>query len=345
MQQLVKLSEALTQAQLDAINAKALWDAANSVKDNAAKLHEVAETDPAKGAEAAAIAKEIEQYRAQISDTNVKLAGLQRNYPSSHPTIQNLRAYAEGLQTQIAAKDRQFAQALSQRARRCDRTRRARRWNLFRLEFEKAQKDSYGANVNALEYTRLELAQKRTERMFEVLDQRIRELDVSRDGSLPPVSILDEARPAGTPSYPRKSQALAIALVLGLLGGRRAGAGERPPGSASAFAGGCAGDGTRADPGRGAAHRQRAQHNGARPVDAERSAIGCGGGDPHDPHRGLLRRAGRPGEDPSDYVPCPRRREDGTGQQSGDRHGPRPGVARCSWTRTSASRRYTASSK
>ena len=58
---------------------------------------------------------------------------------------------------------------------------------------------------------------KRLERLCEILDDRIKELNVTEDTGALNISILEVARPADAPSKPEKTKTMAMALTIGLM--------------------------------------------------------------------------------------------------------------------------------
>lgn len=60
---------------------------------------------------------------------------------------------------------------------------------------------------------------KRAERICEILDDRIKEFNVTEDVGALNISVLEVARPADSPSKPQKAKIMGMALVLGLVFG------------------------------------------------------------------------------------------------------------------------------
>jgi capsular exopolysaccharide synthesis family protein len=65
----------------------------------------------------------------------------------------------------------------------------------------------------------LESNLKRTEKLCDILDDRIKELNVTEDTGVLNISILEVARPGDKPSKPQKARVMAMAMVLGLMFG------------------------------------------------------------------------------------------------------------------------------
>jgi hypothetical protein len=71
----------------------------------------------------------------------------------------------------------------------------------------------------ALQLSSLIDAYQRTEKLSDLLDDRIKEVDLSEEVGAMKVSIMELAVPSSSPSYPNPSRFLATGLLLGGLGG------------------------------------------------------------------------------------------------------------------------------
>jgi len=85
--------------------------------------------------------------------------------------------------------------------------------------FQNQHQEAQDLGVKAAEYSMLQSELGRAERICEILDNRIKELNVTEDTGALNISILEVARPADSPSRPDKTRVMAIALVLGLMFG------------------------------------------------------------------------------------------------------------------------------
>ncbi len=68
-----------------------------------------------------------------------------------------------------------------------------------------------------VQYTVLQSEWEQTKRLCDILETRIKELDITEDVGALNISILEIARPANSPSEPQKARIMAIALLLGLM--------------------------------------------------------------------------------------------------------------------------------
>jgi capsular exopolysaccharide synthesis family protein len=83
--------------------------------------------------------------------------------------------------------------------------------------FEKQRQEAVVFNEQLSQYTILRYDWEQTKKLCDILDDRIKEINVTEDVGALNISILEVARPADKPSEPQKARYMAIALVLGLM--------------------------------------------------------------------------------------------------------------------------------
>jgi capsular exopolysaccharide synthesis family protein len=94
------------------------------------------------------------------------------------------------------------------------------RMDEVRASFEAQHEEARGFGVLVARYSLLQSELARAERICEIVDNRIKELNVTtQDVEALRVSILEVARPADSPSKPQKAKIMAMALALGLMFG------------------------------------------------------------------------------------------------------------------------------
>ncbi|HMB96033.1 MAG TPA: polysaccharide biosynthesis tyrosine autokinase, partial [Tepidisphaeraceae bacterium] len=84
---------------------------------------------------------------------------------------------------------------------------------------EKERHATVGLNVKEVEYEELAQEAQRTERSLDLLDSRMKEVNVTEDTGSLNVSVLETAKPGSLPVSPKRAQSLGIALVVGLMMG------------------------------------------------------------------------------------------------------------------------------
>lgn len=83
--------------------------------------------------------------------------------------------------------------------------------------FEKQQEEALKLNSKEAEFRQLEAAVKRSQNMSDLIDSRIKEINVNEDAGSLNVQVLETARPEDKPTKPRRAMVLAAAMLMGLM--------------------------------------------------------------------------------------------------------------------------------
>ena len=216
-QKLRKLSEALTDVQLVNINTKADYEAIKSMMDEPAKIKQFAMAQPSAGVRV--FINDVEsQLKSELKDMEVELEGLRLQCTEDHPSVRAIRAKIEYTKQQLNQQAQRFAEAYLQVMKLRFETAKQRETEL-QTSFDGQQMIAQGLSVKAAEYSVMQSELKRTERLCEILDDRIKELNVTEDVGALNISILEVGRPSGRPSKPQRAKVMAIALAFGLMFG------------------------------------------------------------------------------------------------------------------------------
>lgn len=209
-----RLSAALTEAQLAALEAKSYYDAALQTGDLAGLLPFV-EARAAAGQGGDPLA-ETTALKAQLRDLKRIRSDRLQWVADTHPTIQALDAEIAQTQVDIAALEKRFVQSHLAVLRQQVLAAQEKEAQLA-ARFEEQRQQVAGLNEVKAQYAILESEYSQTKSLCDVLDDRIRELNVIEDAGALNITILETARPTLTPSRPRQARVLAIALVLSLM--------------------------------------------------------------------------------------------------------------------------------
>ena len=216
IQRVVRLSDALTDAQLKAADAKATLNAATALADNPGKLRELIDADRASKS-FSSISRD-EQLRNQLTQMMVQQSLLRQTYGPGHRSVRQIDTVIADLRASIAASDTGFAEAYLASAKQSHEVSLSKEMEI-QSALESAQKDAMELNTKAAVYSRLDTEVKRVEKICDILDSRIKELNVSEDVGALNISVLEVARPEKTPTQPRKTRSMALSMVLGLMSG------------------------------------------------------------------------------------------------------------------------------
>ncbi|HUS57499.1 MAG TPA: polysaccharide biosynthesis tyrosine autokinase [Planctomycetota bacterium] len=197
-QRLVGLSGALTAAQLETVEATAAFATAEAMIQNQQMVAQEVPASPIFGG------IENEQLRAELQRSQTRLADLKLNYSDEHPLVIQTRKEIDTLKKEyMALVNQRLAKARKKSA------------DIQALLHEQ-QEQAKHFNALSATYASLESDVGRTERLCEILDSRIKEINITEDAGALNVTVLEPARPENTlPNSVKGAQVLGVALVLG----------------------------------------------------------------------------------------------------------------------------------
>lgn len=214
---LSKLSSAVTEAQLATINARADFEAIKAMASEPAKVKQFAATLPAVGVHI--FVNNIEtQLRSDLEKAELELKNARRHCTEGHPSIQLIYTQIDHIKQQLESQAKEFSEAYSEVIELRWTTAKQREDEL-QVSFDKQREAAQDLGLKAAEYTVLQSELHRTEKLCDILDDRIKELNITEDVGALNISVLEVARPADSPSKPQKARVMAMALALGLMFG------------------------------------------------------------------------------------------------------------------------------
>jgi succinoglycan biosynthesis transport protein ExoP len=83
--------------------------------------------------------------------------------------------------------------------------------------FDAQKQQAFDLNATSAEYAMLDTELRRVEKLCDIIDTRIKELNVSEDTQKIEVTIIDVARPAASPIRPQKARLMAMGLLVGVM--------------------------------------------------------------------------------------------------------------------------------
>lgn len=203
-QKLTKLSGALTEAQMAAINARADFEAIKSMVNEPAKIKQFAAASPTAGVRV--FVNDIEtQLHSELRGAEVELKNARYYCTENHPSIQAIHTKIEHIKQQLNEQAAEFAEAYLE-VMRLRWTTAKQREDELQASFDSQRQAAQELGIKATEYSVLQSELKRAERTCEILDDRIKELNVTEDAGALNISILEVARPADSPSKAAKGQ-------------------------------------------------------------------------------------------------------------------------------------------
>jgi len=212
---LLGLQDTLAEARIATINAKEGYEAAQGLSDDPDKLRQFVEARyTSRGYYP--VNQEQLQLRNELSQLQQQKLGLANKVNPEHPAMKSIESKISQVENRLLDLDQSMTQAYLEVARQ--------QW-LAAQELEKElqktvddqTKQAQEHDIKTTEYAILQASLTRTENLCDILDNRIKELNVTEDVGALNISILEVARPAEKPSKPQKARFMAIALVMGLL--------------------------------------------------------------------------------------------------------------------------------
>ena len=216
-QKLLKLSEALTESQLMTINAQADYEAVKAIADDPEKVKQFAAALPTVGVRIFINDTET-QLESELRDAEVELKSTGYHVTEDHPAVKALHTKIDHIKGELKEEMKEFADAYIEVIAQRWQTAKQKEQTLL-ASFNSQRQQAQDLGVKAAEYSMLQSELGRAERFCEILDDRIKELNVTEDTGALNIAILEVARPAESPSRPQKAKILAMALVLGLMFG------------------------------------------------------------------------------------------------------------------------------
>jgi len=215
IQSVARLSDALTEARIGAINAKASYEAAKLMLNDPDKLKQLVETQLSRGVYIS-FGQEKTQLRTEISQLGLELSDLRQKVKAKHPAVKALNVKIAQLKSQLDERENKIAQAYLEVIHQQWLAAKQREVEL-ESAFEEQRNKAQELNAAAAQYAMLQSELRRTENLCDILDNRIKELNVTEDVGALNINILEVARAEEKPTKPKKARIMAMALVLGLM--------------------------------------------------------------------------------------------------------------------------------
>ncbi|MGD0387969.1 MAG: polysaccharide biosynthesis tyrosine autokinase [Tepidisphaeraceae bacterium] len=207
IQQETALSNALTAARLDAVNAKAAYDQAMALIGNDQEKLQQIELPDDPGDLVAASPAQLDLLKSEIFRLGQSLKDLERTYLPDHPLVQQASSRLNLLTVTYVRAERQHW--LSAKAQQ----------EALQTSFDQQHKVVLNQATQAADFDRVRTEFTRIESDLDVVERRINEVSVNQDAGSLNIQITQPAIPAPKPSFPPKLKTLFGALFFGLLVG------------------------------------------------------------------------------------------------------------------------------
>jgi polysaccharide biosynthesis transport protein len=200
MQRLTSLSDAMTQATLQTLAAKAALN-------EALKASGLSEADVADAAMVSLGNTSEEQLRADLFVTRQRLEEIRGKFLPSHPVRQALESRVKQLSVAAVAVLRQ-------------------RWITAQLQeeglakvFADQQQAALALKSRAAEYAKIKTEAERLRTQSDNLDNRIKEVSVAQSAGALNINVFEPALASDIPTKPAKAKLMLVAILMGLVVG------------------------------------------------------------------------------------------------------------------------------
>ena len=199
-QRLISLSTALTEAHLQRVDAVAAYTTAKTMIENPVLVGQGQQAGPIFGG------IEHEALSAELLRAQTRMLTLAKTYTEEHPALQDARAQFDLLKKQYMAIVKQRLDKAAKKVSDLE--------TLVNDQQELAQK----SGVLTATYALLEAEVRRTERLCDILDNRIKEINISEEGGSLNVSVLEVARlEEVVANNMKKIRVMVVALIIGAM--------------------------------------------------------------------------------------------------------------------------------
>jgi succinoglycan biosynthesis transport protein ExoP len=214
-ERLAKLSEALTQSQLDTMQSKVVYESIKTMSESPSQLREYVKARKLQGA----VSLENEEssiLRNKLNNMQLGLDKLLRVLTPEHPSVKAMEDKIATTFAQLEQIEKEYVQSqlvMSQQQYVVAQEKERQ----IQEQYEQQRKLALEVNEKYSDYMLLESQWQQTKKMCDLLDDRIKEVNVTENAGAMDIRILEKAVATLAPSWPDKSRVLTMALLVGLM--------------------------------------------------------------------------------------------------------------------------------
>jgi capsular exopolysaccharide synthesis family protein len=217
LERLAKLSETLTDAELNTLTAKTEFEQAQAILRDPVLIARFVGSQQTKSQDGND--KELDELRTSLQQHRLEKARIEQFEGQNSNFIQAANGQMAVLEEAIGAKERQIAQNHFTEAKQKYEAALGREKGV-KESFDAQQKIALDLNSKAAQFQRLQADVDRTQKQCDLLDSRIKEINVnSEDAGALNMQVLEVGHVEDKPSSPRKALTSAAALLVGLMVG------------------------------------------------------------------------------------------------------------------------------
>jgi len=215
MERLLKLSSALTEAILKTVDAKSVYQSTKAMTSDPVKLKQFIGARRENGVyisngdDKAELERRLEELRLRLEDCL-------RQVTANHPAVKALESEIAQIETDLVGVDEKYAEAQLGVAEQ-EYLAAKEKENQISEYYEEQRAHMLALNEQIAKYAVLQSDLDQTKELCDILNDRIKQLDVTEDVGALNISVLEDARPAGSPSGPDRVRYMTFALAIGLM--------------------------------------------------------------------------------------------------------------------------------
>jgi succinoglycan biosynthesis transport protein ExoP len=214
---LERLRQALTEAELATLDSKSFLETCRKMIDNPSKLREYVEAQRFRNTYMVATSQTV-VLRGDLQRLERERADVLQRLKPDTPAIAALDAGIERIRQQILEADKEFAVTQLLVAEEQFAAAQQKQAEL-EAHFDQQRQKAVALNTQLAQYEVLQSDYERTKSFCDILDDRIRVLNVDPQMGSLNVEIIEAAEPSALPSRPQRGRTMAMAFSLGLFAG------------------------------------------------------------------------------------------------------------------------------
>lgn len=210
---LARLSNALTEAQLNAVEAETYYKTILSMSSDPAQLRQYVRS---RHADEPAISGTSESVllRNKINHLQLQLEKILRVLTPEHPSVKAMEDKIATTFQQLETVEKEYVQAQEILAYQ-KYTAAVEKQQKVQTHYEQQRKTALNTNEKLSEYLLLESDWKQTQKMSDLLTERIREVDITENTGALNIHILESPQVAQAPSSPNIKRVLVLSVIFG----------------------------------------------------------------------------------------------------------------------------------
>ena len=211
-----RISLTLSDAKLTALDLRVLYETSKAMVADANGLQRFVQNQ--RNQQAVNNNGEWERLILHLDELRQLRMNISKQLRQNHPALLTLDQEIAGLNETLKQYDQHFAECQLAVMEQQLRTAQTRVEELMQ-DYSQCRRDVVEFNRQLDQYVLLQSNYEQTKHSCDLLDERIKELNITEDAGALNITILEVAHPADIPSFPVRSKVLAMALIFGLITG------------------------------------------------------------------------------------------------------------------------------